>query len=60
MTEIPAGFDDVADALLQFLRTGKAAVTLALPDQVTIDPNFKIAAGTGNERHFAEAVGEGL
>lgn len=60
MAEIAAGLDDVADSLFQLLRPGKAAVALALPDEIAIDADLEIAAGGGDQRHFTEAVGKGM
>jgi hypothetical protein len=59
MPEIALRLDDVAHALFQLLRAGKAAVALALPDERLADADLEIAAGAGNERHFAERIGEG-
>lgn len=60
MAEIAAGLDDVADPLFQLPRSGKTAVALALPDQIAIDADLEIAAGGGDQRHFAEAVGKSM
>ncbi len=60
VAEIAAGLDDVADPLLQLLRPGKAAVALALPDEIAVDADLEIAAGAGDQRYFAEAVGKSI
>ena len=60
MAEVAVRFDHVAHLLLQFLRTRKAAVALALPDQRAIDADLEIAARAGDQGNFAESVAEGL
>src|SRR3546814_6230010 len=60
MTEVALRVDDVANPLLEVLRAGKAAVALAFPQKHSVDADLEIAARARNERHFAEAVAEGL
>jgi hypothetical protein len=42
VAKIAIGVDDVAHALFQFLRAGKAAVALALPQEFAVDPDFEL------------------
>ena len=41
MAQITIGFDHVTQPRFQLFRIRKAAVALALPDQVTVHPDFK-------------------
>ena len=56
MAKVPLRFDHVANPLLEFLRPGKAAVALAFPDELVVDADLEIAAGTRDQRHFAKTV----
>ncbi len=57
--EVAVGVDAVAHQLLQLLDVREAAVALALPDQLAVEPDLEDAAGAGTERHVAELEAEG-
>ena len=54
MAEVALGVQAIADALLQLLHIRKAAVPLALPDDLAIVGDRKDAAGSGLQRHFPQ------
>ena len=59
MSEIARRVEAVADDLLQRLDVGKAAVALALPDELALVVDPEHPAGAGPQRHFAKVFGKG-
>src|SRR3990172_3418550 len=59
MPEVTAGGDAVTQALLDLLRLREAALRLARPQRLAVQPHLEDAALAGDERDLAQLLDEG-